>query len=120
MLAVMSWTESFLFTFGLGPMREYIAGAFAVLGLYSFATGLVYPTATKPVFVGLTVLTYPIGIVLSYIIMGVLFFGVFGIIGILMRMTGYDPMSRKLKENTDSFWSDARAARHRSDYFKQY
>jgi hypothetical protein len=120
MLALMAWTESFLFTFGLGAAREYLTGIFAALGIYCIIMGLIYPPANRAVFVGLSILTFPIGIIISYIIMGVLFFGVFGVIGVLMRLTGYDPMSRKLEEGTGSYWRDARPARPRSDYFKQY
>lgn len=120
MLATMAWTESFLFSFGLGGSRTVVTGVFAVLGIYSLLAGLVYPPANRPIFVGLSIITFPIGFVLSYTIMAVLFFGVFGLIATLMRIFRYDPMTRRRDADAVSYWNDARPARPGSDYFKQY
>ena len=120
MLAAMAWTESFLFSFGLGGARTAVTGVFTVLGIYSLLAGLVYPPANRLIFVGLSMITFPIGFVLSYLIMGVLFFGVFGFIAMLMRLFGYDPMARRRDADAASYWNDARPARPGSDYFKQY
>ena len=120
LLATMAWTESFLFSFGLAGARTVVVGVLCALSVLCLIAGLFYPPANKPIFVGLSAITYPIGIVLSYLIMTVLFFGIIGIIGLLMRVVGYDPMSRTKNSQARSHWVDARPARPKSDYFKQY
>lgn len=120
MLAVMAWTESFLFSFELGNTRIIITSIFALLAIYSVIASLIYPPANRWVFVGLSIITFPIGVVLSYLIMAVLFFGLFGLIATLMRIFGYDPMERKHDADAASYWHDARPPRPHADYFKQY
>ena len=120
MLAAMAWTESFLFSLGLGSARTIVTSIFALLALYSVVAGLIYPPANRWVFVGLSIITFPIGIVLSYVIMAVLFFGIFGLIATLMRVFRYDPMERKHDADKASYWHDVRPPRPHSDYFKQY
>ena len=120
LLALMAWTESFLFAFGLGGARVTLTSIFLLLGIYCLFFGLVYPPANRYVFVGLSIITFPIGMVLSYVIMALLFFGIFGLIATLMRIFRYDPMSRKHDANAKSYWHEARAARPHADYFKQY
>ena len=52
------------------------------------------PRANLPIFVGLTILAYPIGFVVSYFIMGLLFFGMITPLGLLFRLIGKDPLNR--------------------------
>lgn len=120
LIAAMAYTNSFIFSFGLGSASSIVAGVFGLLSVYCLLASLVAPLGNKWVYVGLAVVTFPIGIVLSYTIMLFLFFVVFGSIALLLRLFRYDPMNRKLDENADSYWSDARPSRPTSDYFKQY
>ena len=55
-----------------------------------FLAGLVFPPLIRPIFVGLILLTYPIGWVVSHVLLGLIFYGVVTPIGILLRATGYD------------------------------
>jgi len=66
----------------------------AVCGLLS-ATGIVYPPAIRPVFVGLILLTYPIGWVVSHLLLGAIFYLLFLPIGLVLRITGHDPLQLK-------------------------
>jgi hypothetical protein len=81
---------------------------------------LAWPKGNKALFLGLTVISYPIGLVMSYVILGVLFFGIFAPIGGLLRVAGSDPMQRGLRKDERSYWSSVRANRTKESYFRQF
>jgi hypothetical protein len=120
LLAVCAFYEAWMFSFGLGERRELVAYALGGLGLLSGLLSLAWPKGNKPLFLGLTIVTYPIGIVMSYVILGALFFGVFAPIGALLRAAGNDPMQRRLRSDASSYWSSARADRSKASYFRQF
>jgi hypothetical protein len=120
LLALLAWNERLLFSFGLGAARPAVAGALLGVGALAAALGLVFPRANRPLFVGLTLLAFPIGFVLSYLILTVLFFGVIAPIGVLMRLLGHDPMNRRLEPGAPSYWTPAPPPPPTSRYFKQF
>jgi hypothetical protein len=63
----------------------------ATAGIISIA-GLVFPPLIRPIFVGLILLTYPIGWVVSHVLLGLIFYGIVTPIGIILRLTGHDPL----------------------------
>jgi len=119
-LALLAWQEWLIFAFGLGSARPWVAGGLASLGLVAACLGLVAPAANRPLFLGIALLTFPIGFVLSYVIMGLLFYAVIAPVGLLLRLAGKDPMARRLEPESPSYWADARPARPRESYFRQY
>ncbi len=119
-VAAIAWFELLIFSFGLGEWRGVVAGTFAALAAASALFSLLYPRANLPIYLGLTVLTYPIGFVLSYLIMGTLFFGLIAPMAILFKLIGRDPMKRRYQPEAESYWSDARPARSAESYFKQF
>jgi hypothetical protein len=73
-----------------------------------------------PMYVGWSYATYPIGWVVSHVLMAVVFFGVFTGIGLLMRLFGYDPMMRKFDRSASSYWVKHEDQPDVSYYFRQY
>jgi hypothetical protein len=118
-IAALAWTESFVFSFGLGAARPWVAGASAGLAGFSALASLVYPPANRWLFVGLSLITFPIGYVVSHVLLAVLFFGMIAPAGLLMRALGGDPMNRRYDPSQRSYWTPARAARGRDSYFRQ-
>ena len=57
--------------------------------------GLLHPPAIRPMFVGLILLTYPIGWVVSHLLLGAIFYLLFLPIGLVLRWTGHDPLQLK-------------------------
>ena len=57
---------------------------------------------------------------LSYVILGTLFYLIIAPIGLVMRAFGADPMERRILPDADSYWEDAPPARGRASYFKQF
>jgi hypothetical protein len=92
-----------------------IIAAFVCTILSVMAPGLL-----RPFYLGLTLITLPIGLVLSPLVMGFLYFGVFTPLGIAMRLTGWDPLERKLEPHAASYWIKREVKRTPASYFNQY
>ena len=73
-----------------------------------------------PIYVGLTVLAYPIGFVLSYLIMGFLFFVMITPLGLFFRLVGRDPLERAFDPEATTYWADPRPRRAKGSYFRQF
>jgi len=119
-VATIAWLEILIFAFGLGSARPWVAGAFAALALLSGLLSVVYPKGNRGIYVALAVVTYPIGFVLSYVIMGLLFFGIIAPTSLALRIAGHDPMNRRYDPKAASYWSTCRPERDKSSYFKQF
>ncbi len=118
-LAICAWSEILMFGFSLGGARIPIAAFLAVAASLGAVSSLCCPRANRFPYVAVTILTYPIGVVVSYAILLLLFFGVLTPTGLLLRLFGRDPMNRGLSPAAGSYWCEARPARDRTSYFRQ-
>ena len=119
-IALLAWNEWLVFSVGLGSARTAVAVGFAALGVLSAFFSLIAPKANKPIFLGLTLLSYPIGFVLSYVIMGFLFFGLITPVGLIFRLIGKDPLNRRFDRGATTYWADPRPRRGKESYFRQF
>lgn len=119
-LAAMAFTESMLFSFGLGEARLRVAGILLSAGVVSLVLGVIAPKANRPLFVALSLLSFPIGFVLSYVIMGALYFGLFAPLAILFRLVGRDSMQRRYDRDAQSYWRSIPSAESKDRYFSQF
>jgi len=119
-IALIAWHELLIFSFGLGDAREIVAGVFGGLAIVSAFFSAVYPKANLPIYLGLTLLSYPIGFVLSYVIMGFLFYGLITPLGLFFKLTGRDSMHRRFDPEASTYWTDPRPRRGKESYFRQF
>jgi hypothetical protein len=119
-LAAIAWFEVLIFSFGLGAARPFVAGAFAGLAGLAAVFSLVYPKANLPIYLGLTIVAFPIGFVLSYVIMGTLFFGIITPVALIMKVLGRDPLNRKFEPEAATYWVQGQGERAKATYFKQF
>jgi len=119
-IAWLAWNERLIFAFGLGAARPFVAWSFAALAGLSGLFSLVAPRANKPIYLGLTLLSYPIGFVLSYVIMGFLFYGLITPVGLVFRLLGKDPLHRTFDRSAETYWTDPRPRRGKESYFRQF
>jgi hypothetical protein len=89
----------------------------AIAGIISIA-GLVFPPIIRPVFVGLILLTYPIGWGVSHVLLGVIFYGIVTPIGIILRITGHDPLQLKAPLGS-SLWKSPTGKIGPASYLRQ-
>ena len=119
-LAALAYYEKLIFAFGLGESRLTVVTVFVALGSIALLFSLLFPKANRFLYVGLTLLAFPIGFVLSYVIMGTLYFLIIGPIAVGFRLLGRDPMHRGYDPSAPSYWSPAKPPRDKESYFHQY
>lgn len=104
-------------------LRHDAAGAglaLAALALTVGPLGLWRPQVVRPVYVGLMVLTFPVGWVVSRIILAVLFYGVFTPVGLLFRLMGRDALGLRRRPGKATYWVDKPAPADVGSYFRQF
>src|SRR5262245_4013799 len=65
--------------------------------------GLIRPGLLRPLFVGWMILAFPVGWLISHLVLAVLFYGVFTPLGLWFRLRGRDPLRRK-RMRAPSYW----------------
>ena len=90
----------------------------AVIGLI----GLVVPPAVKPVFLLLSLVSWPIGFVVSYVVLGIFFYIVITATGMVFRVLGRDPLHRKPDPDATTYWQPKSLpdVDQRDRYFRQF
>ena len=119
-IAAIAWYEVLIFAFGLGVARPWVSGIAAGLAGLAALFSLVWPKGNKPIFIGLSVITFPIGLVLSRVAMALLFYGMMMPVGLFFRLIGRDSMNRGYDPDAETYWSEPSGQRPKADYFKQY
>ena len=99
------------------PVLVWSSGIFGVMALLC---GLFVPAAARWLYVGITVAVYPIGFVVSHILMAILYYGLLTPIGLIMRATGRDPLQRRFERSATTYWQRHPPPRPAERYFKQY
>lgn len=120
LLALCAHQQWLMFDSDLGAARIPTSGTLAALGALSLLFSLVAPRANRPLYVALTLLTFPIGFVLSYVIMAVLFYAIVAPTGLLLRLGGRELMPLGFARERDSYWLVSRPQRSSESYFKQF
>ena len=83
--------------------------------------GWLAPPFMRAVFVGMSYVAWPIGFVVSHVVLAVVYYAVLTPIGLVMRLVGYDPMQRRFEADADSYWNErATAADDPKRYFRQF
>lgn len=92
-----------------------IGGVLLVAGL----VGVVRPEAIRWLFVGWMVLAFPIGWLLSHIVLALVFFGLFWPLGLIARAFGYDPLQVRPADR-ESYWDVLEQVDDKERYFRQF
>ncbi len=104
----------------LGAQRTSIVVGLAGFAVLSSAGAILAPQVHRWAFVGLSLVTYPIGFLVSHVLMAILFFCLFVPLGLAMRALGKDPMHRRWAPDDPSYWVESRSQREMRDYFRQF
>ena len=114
-----------LFCFIAGGLL-YLAGsrgggvAAAVIGVAFGLLGYRRPAFIHPLYLIWMYAAYPIGYVISHLMLGIVFYGVLTPIGAAMKLVGYDPLNRRLRSGESSYWTRSVAIADKTEYFRQF
>ncbi|MFO1054182.1 MAG: SxtJ family membrane protein [Planctomycetota bacterium] len=90
------------------------------LGVLCFAASRVNPGLLKPLFVGLMVVATPIGFVISIVLMGLIYYGLFTPVGLLFRLMGRDPLAKRPDPAVTSYWHVRPTSKPKASYLRLY
>ncbi len=108
---VLRWTDH-------PTVSTVIWAAGAAVGL----VGLVAPSAVRPVFLLLSVVSWPIGVVVSYVVLAVFYYVIITGTGLAFRLAGRDPLHRKFDPEAESYWQPKvlPGVEDKERYFRQF
>jgi hypothetical protein len=94
--------------------------ALVAVSLVAGLAGLVRPGSLRWLFVGWILAVFPVGWLVSHVLLALLFYLVITPVGAMMKCCGYDPMQRRLDRQATSYWQPRSEHRAPQRYFKQY
>jgi hypothetical protein len=120
LLAAAAYTETLIFSFGLGAARVPVAACLMALGVISTLLSLIAPKANRAIYVGLSLLAFPIGFVISHLVLALLFFGLITPVALFFRLSRRNELRLGTDSSATSYWSTARPPRSSDSYFRQF
>jgi hypothetical protein len=92
----------------------------AVAALTIGLLGLTRPPTVRPIYVGWMVLAFPIGWTVSFLILTLIFFGLFTPIALVFRFIGRDALARIHPREASTYWVPKPAPASQRSYFRQF
>jgi hypothetical protein len=93
---------------------------FVIAGILLFTISRIRPSWLKPVYLALIMVTFPIGWIVSHIIMAVFYYGIITPVALFFRLTGRDPFCREQDPAAGTYWIPYTHKRSAKDYFHQF
>lgn len=86
----------------------------------SLMLGVAKPELAKPLFLGLTLAAYPIGWIVSHVVLGIIYYGLFTFVAVPMRIFRYDPLNRASDPTLRTYWLEREGGMDPGSYFRQF
>lgn len=90
-----------------------------ILGGVLALLGWVAPKLLRPVFIAVTVVTFPIGLVVGELILLTIWLGLFLPMALVFRIIGRDALQRRSSTDAETFWVPRTAPRNVRKYYQQ-
>jgi len=100
-----------------GSMK--IAEMIWIIAAIAVAVYYAMPPLRRPVYVGAMMATYPIGWVMSHLLMAAVYYLVLTPIALIMRLVGHDSLSRNFDRQCSSYWIPHDPGVDSDRYFRQ-
>jgi hypothetical protein len=89
-------------------------------GITIFIISKISLKLTKLIYLGMILLTMPIGWVVSFILMAAFYFLLLAPLGLFFRLIGRDPLYRRFDPTAKSYWMSRRPPKGLEQYFHQF
>jgi len=109
-----------LLLLGLGKIPPLGLIVLFLIGLAMFALSRISAALIKPVYLAMMIVTFPIGWIISHLVMGLFFYVIVTLIAVLFKIIGRDPLYRKFDSQADTYWLPYKNKRSAKDYFHQF
>jgi hypothetical protein len=104
----------------LKGIRIQWAAIIVAAGFAIFLSSFVSLKLTRIIYLGLILVTFPIGWAISMILLTAFYFLLLTPLGFIFRLLGRDPLCRKLDPDAKSYWLVRRETDSLDRYFHQY
>jgi hypothetical protein len=98
------------------PLATVVWTVALLLSVFYYAI----PTAQPLVFQTWMALVYPIGWIISHVLLAMLFYVVITPIGWLLRLCHYDSLQRQLDRSAGTYWTSHHTIEDTKRYFQQF
>lgn len=102
-----------------GGSRAVVFGVLAAAVVVPLI-GWIAPGFMRIVYLGMAYLAFPIGFVVSHLLLAGVYYLVLTPMGLLMRALGHDPMGRRGDAGAQSYWVPRKAREDPDRYFRQF
>jgi hypothetical protein len=82
--------------------------------------GVIAPALMRPIYVAWMVLAFPIGWAVSHVILAVIYFGLFSLIGLVFKLMGRDALGLALDRSASTYWVHRPPTAEADRYFRQF
>lgn len=82
--------------------------------------GMASPQLLRPFFVAWMLAAFPVGWVMSHVLVGIVFYGVVTPIGLVLRATGRDALQLTPQPGASTYWSVRPKQTDAARYFRQF
>jgi len=100
--------------------HQTLAIVFIALAVPVPLLGWIRPQRIRPVFVGATILAFPIGWTVSRIVLALTFYLLFTPIALFFKVIRRDALSLRHREGRDSYWMEKSIPEDPGSYFRQF
>ncbi len=100
--------------------RPVVAGLVWSAGVLGLLLDLLWPAALRLLYVGLSFVTFPIGLAISSLVLAALYYAVLTPIGLILRLGRHDPLRRRLERDAASYWQIRPPPPEPESYFRQH
>ncbi len=97
-----------------------VTGFLAIVGFILAIAGVTVPKIVTPVFLALTIVTRPIGMVVGELAMLLIYFGVLLPIGVVFCLVNHDALQLRLDRNKGTYWQVKRRPTSLASYYHQW
>ena len=91
-----------------------------LLGALLAGTSFVRPQALRPLFVGLILVTAPLGMIVGEIALLLIYFAIFFPISLLFRIARRDALQLKIDKTLETYWQSKSEPKDASSYYRRY
>lgn len=90
------------------------------VGFAIFLCSLISGKLTRMIYLGLTLVTLPIGWAVSFILLAIFYFLIITPLGLIFRLIGRDPLHRNFDQKAEGYWLRRNPPNTIERYFHQF
>ncbi|MDB5346460.1 MAG: hypothetical protein JWP89_4837 [Schlesneria sp.] len=112
--AAAAWLLHKKFGWDIAAIALLVASSAGLVG------GLLVPLILRPLFIAWMVAAFPIGWVMSHLVLAIVYYTVITPIGFALRLAGRDTLQRNATPDATTYWTARPQPRESSRYFRQF